>query len=113
MRFGRMFLASDAAHIVPPTGSKGLNLAFSDAKTLFEAFKAFYGDGSSEQLDAYSERCLQRVWKSERFSWWMTSLFHKLSDNPFLRKIQLAELAYTMNSKAAQTTIAENFVGLD
>jgi p-hydroxybenzoate 3-monooxygenase len=113
MQFGRMHLAGDAAHIVPPTGAKGLNLAFSDARTLFEALKTFYATGSREGLDAYSDDCLGRVWKAERFSWWMTSLFHKLSDNPFHRKIQLAELAYTMNSKAAQTTIAENFVGLD
>ncbi len=113
MQFGTMFLAGDAAHIVPPTGAKGLNLAVSDAHTLFEALREFYATGHRTLLARYSEDCLERVWKAVRFSWWMTTLFHKLSDNPFHRKIQLAELAYTMSSKAAQTAIAENFVGLD
>jgi len=113
MQFGTMFLAGDAAHIVPPTGAKGLNLAVSDTRTLFDALKAFYATGQRDLLAAYSGTCLARVWKAERFSWWMTTLFHRLSDNPFLRKIQLAELDYTMGSVAAQTAIAENFVGLD
>jgi p-hydroxybenzoate 3-monooxygenase len=113
MQFGSLFLAGDAAHIVPPTGAKGLNLAVSDAKTLFDALTEFYRTGSREKLNSYSETCLDRVWKAERFSWWMTTLFHKLSDNPFQYKIQQAELEYTMSSKAAQTAIAENFVGLD
>ncbi len=112
MQFGRLFLAGDAAHIVPPTGAKGLNLAVRDANTLFGAFSEFYATGSRALLDSYSRDCLQRVWKAVRFSWWMTTLLHKLSDDPFQRKIQLAELDYTMSSKAAQTVIAENYVGL-
>ncbi len=112
MQFGRLFLAGDAAHIVPPTGAKGLNLAVRDADTLFAAFSAVYATGNRELLDGYSQNCLQRVWKAVRFSWWMTTLLHKLSDDPFQRKIQLAELDYTMSSKVAQTVIAENYVGL-
>jgi len=112
MQFGRLFLAGDAAHIVPPTGAKGLNLAVRDAHTLAGAFDEFYATGDRGLLDSYSRDCLQRVWKAVRFSWWMTTLLHKLSDDPFQRKIQLAELDYTMSSKAAQTAIAENYVGL-
>ncbi|WP_166365640.1 4-hydroxybenzoate 3-monooxygenase [Pseudomonas akapageensis] len=113
MQFGSMFLAGDAAHIVPPTGAKGLNLAVCDAKTLFDALEDFYQTGSRTKLNDYSATCLDRVWKAARFSWWMTTLFHKLSDNPFHRKVQLAELEYTMSSMAAQAALAENFVGLD
>lgn len=113
MQFSRLFLAGDSAHIVPPTGAKGLNLATGDAKTLFEALKLHYAEGKNDLLISYSDDCLGRVWKAVRFSWWMTTLFHKLSDNPYSRKIQQAELEYLVSSKAGQTTIAENFVGLD
>lgn len=113
MQFGSLFLVGDAAHIVPPTGAKGLNLAVSDAKTLFDALSKFYRSGSRDKLNKYSNTCLDRIWKAVRFSWWMTTLFHKLSNNPFQYKIQQAELEYTMSSRAAQKAIAENFVGLD
>src|SRR6185312_6806984 len=114
MRFGRMFLAGDAAHIVPPTGAKGLNMAIADARRLFEGLKQFYAGGrDATLLDSYSDDSLGRVWKAVRFSWWMTNLSHKLSDNPFNREMQIAELEYISQSVAAQTTIAENFCGLD
>lgn len=113
MQYGSLFLAGDSAHIVPPTGAKGLNLAAGDAKRLFEGFEQFYLHDNRESLNAYSKECLDRVWKAERFSWWMTTLFHKLNDNPFSRKIQQAELEYLTGSEAGKTTIAENFVGLD
>lgn len=114
MRFGRMFLAGDAAHIVPPTGAKGLNMAIADATRLFEGLKQFYAGGrDTALLDSYSDDSLSRVWKAVRFSWWMTNLSHKLSDNPFNREMQIAELEYISQSLAAQTTIAENFCGLD
>ena len=113
MRFGQMFLLGDAAHVVPPTGAKGLNMAIGDAKALFEGFEQRYGNGSSELLDGYSATALDRIWKAVRFSWWMTNLMHKLSDDPFARRLQVAELDYIAGSEAAQTTIAENFCGLD
>jgi p-hydroxybenzoate 3-monooxygenase len=113
MRFGRMFLVGDAAHIVPPTGAKGLNLAASDVHYLFEGLREFYLDKSSAGVDAYSGRALARVWKAERFSWWMTSLMHLFPDNgPFGQRIQEAELEYLVNSRAASTALAENYVGL-
>jgi p-hydroxybenzoate 3-monooxygenase len=112
MRFGRMFLAGDAAHIVPPTGAKGLNLAASDVRYLSRAFIDYYG-GSRAGIDHYSEHCLRRVWKAERFSWWMTNLLHTFPDtNPFDRKALEAELDYVVNSHAGRTTLAENYVGL-
>ncbi len=112
MRFGRMFLAGDAAHIVPPTGAKGLNLAVSDVHYLSEALESHYR-GSDAELDGYSERALKRIWKAERFSWWMTMLLHRLpEDGPFGYKIQQAELAYLAGSRAAQTAMAENYAGL-
>ncbi len=112
MRFGRLFLAGDAAHIVPPTGAKGLNLAASDVHYLSEALIAHYR-GSQTELDAYSSRALARIWKCERFSWWMTMLLHRLPDDgPFGQKIQQAELEYLAGSRAAQTAMAENYVGL-
>ena len=112
MRFGRMFLAGDAAHIVPPTGAKGLNLAVSDVHYLSEALDSHYR-GSDAELDGYSERALKRIWKAERFSWWMTMLLHRLpEDGPFGQKIQQAELAYLAGSRAAQTAMAENYAGL-
>ena len=113
MRHGRLFLAGDAAHIVPPTGAKGLNLAAADVRFLAEALVAHYKTGNAQLLDGYSARCLARVWKAQRFSWWMTSLTHRFPDaSPFERRAQAAELAYITSSKAGQTTLAENYVGL-
>jgi len=112
MRFGRLFLAGDAAHIVPPTGAKGLNLAVSDVRYLSDAIIRYYG-GDQQGIDTYSERCLDRVWKAVRFSWWMTSLMHKFPENgDFGQKIQHAELGYLVGSQAASTALAENYVGL-
>jgi p-hydroxybenzoate 3-monooxygenase len=113
MRFGRMFLAGDAAHIVPPTGAKGLNLAASDAHYLALAFRDYYDEKSSAGIDGYSAKALSRVWKAVRFSWWMTSMLHKFPDTgAFGARIQLAELDYVVNSKAAAASLAENYVGL-
>jgi p-hydroxybenzoate 3-monooxygenase len=113
MRFGRLFLAGDAAHIVPPTGAKGLNLAASDVHYLSSALIEHYAERSSAGLDAYSERCLRRVWKAVRFSWWFTSLMHKFPDDTgFGQKIQEAEIGYLLGSTAASTALAENYVGL-
>jgi p-hydroxybenzoate 3-monooxygenase len=112
LRFGRLFLAGDAAHIVPPTGAKGLNLAASDVGYLARALAAFYA-GDSSGLDLYSERCLRRIWKAERFSWWFTSLMHRFPETgAFGQRMQRAELEYLVNSKAASTVLAENYVGL-
>ena len=113
MRFGRMFLAGDAAHIVPPTGAKGLNLAASDAHYLAEAFREYYDEKSAAGIDAYSAKALSRVWKAVRFSWWMTSMLHQFPDTgTFGARIQLAELDYVVNSAAAAASLAENYVGL-
>jgi p-hydroxybenzoate 3-monooxygenase len=112
MRHGRLVLAGDAAHIVPPTGAKGLNLAIADVRLLAEAFEAFYGRGDATLLDGYSETCLRRVWKIERFSWWMTRLLHRFEHGAFEDRIQRAELDYVTSSHAAATTLAENYVGL-
>jgi p-hydroxybenzoate 3-monooxygenase len=113
MRYGQLFLAGDAAHIVPPTGAKGLNLAASDVGMLADALIAFYRDGRSDGLDGYSQRALARVWKAERFSWWFTSVTHRFPDmDRFARKMQLAELDYIRSSETAQRSIAENYVGL-
>jgi p-hydroxybenzoate 3-monooxygenase len=113
MRFGRLFLCGDAAHIVPPTGAKGLNLAASDVHYLFEGLREHYAEKSDAALDAYSARALARVWKAERFSWWMTSTLHKFDDSDtFGRQLQLAELNYLASSRAAATVLAENYVGL-
>jgi p-hydroxybenzoate 3-monooxygenase len=113
MRFGRLFLAGDAAHIVPPTGAKGLNLAASDVRYLSRALIEFYQDKTAAGIDHYSEKCLRRIWKAERFSWHMTSLLHLFPDNGgFGRKIQEAELDYLVGSRAASTSLAENYVGL-
>lgn len=112
MRYGRMFLAGDAAHIVPPTGAKGLNLAIADVWRLSRAVTDYYRSGCETALDRYSEDCLRRVWRAQRFSWWMTSMLHKSDiDNPFDWKRQLAELEYVMSSRAAMTSLAENYVG--
>jgi p-hydroxybenzoate 3-monooxygenase len=113
MRFGRMFLAGDAAHIVPPTGAKGLNLAASDVKYLSGAFIEFYREKTAAGIDAYSERCLRRVWRAERFSWWFTSLMHRFPENGEIgQKLQEAELDYIVHSEAGSRSVAENYVGL-
>ena len=112
MRFGRLFLVGDAAHIVPPTGAKGLNLAAADVRVLFEALVEYYRAGSETLLQEYSARALARVWKATRFSWWFTTLMHTFSDDSFTRKTQLAELEYLAASPAAATAFAENYVGL-
>ncbi len=113
MRHGRLILLGDAAHIVPPTGAKGLNLAISDVNTAYRLFRAIYDDGRTDLLTRYSDACLSRVWKAERFSWWMTTNLHKFSDTAnFNTRIQQAELSYYLGSEAGRTTIAENYVGL-
>jgi len=113
MRYGRLFLAGDAAHIVPPTGAKGLNLAAADVRFLSEALIAHYQSGRTDLMDGYSARALTRVWKAQRFSWWMTSLTHRFPEaSAFERRAQAAELSYLATSKAAQTALAENYVGL-
>ena len=114
MRYGRLFLAGDAAHIVPPTGAKGLNLAMADVWRLANALAAFYADGSERALDDYSPRGLRRTWRAQRFSWWMTSMLHRSDgDNPFDHRRQLAELEYLVSSEAAMTSLAENYVGVE
>jgi p-hydroxybenzoate 3-monooxygenase len=113
LRYGQLFLAGDAAHIVPPTGAKGLNLAASDVHYLSEALGDYYLKGRSESLDAYSETCLRRIWKAERFSAWLTSILHRYPEHTsFDRRIQLAELDYLVSSQAAQKAFAENYIGL-
>jgi len=113
MRFGRLFLAGDAAHIVPPTGAKGLNLAAADVGLLSRALTEHYKEDSDAGIDHYSERCLRRVWRAERFSWWFTSLMHRFPETgAFGQKMQLAELDYLVHSTAASTALAENYVGL-
>jgi p-hydroxybenzoate 3-monooxygenase len=113
MQYGNLFLAGDAAHIVPPTGAKGLNLAIADVRVLARALGEFYRSGSRELLERYSETCLRRVWKVQRFSWWMTSMLHRFSDDSaFDRRRQLAELEYVVSSRAAAESLAENYVGL-
>ena len=113
MRFGRLFLAGDAAHIVPPTGAKGMNLAIADVQVLAQGLVGFYKKGLTQGLDTYSSTCLNRVWKVQRFSWWMTSLLHRFDDEtPFDHRRQLAELEYIVSSRAAAQSLAENYVGL-
>jgi p-hydroxybenzoate 3-monooxygenase len=112
MRYGRLFLAGDAAHIVPPTGAKGLNLAVADSRILSRALTAYYRRGATDLLDAYSDKCLRRVWRAQRFSWWMTSVFHRSGENEYDYRRQLAELDYLVSSRAAMTSMAENYVGL-
>jgi p-hydroxybenzoate 3-monooxygenase len=112
MRHGRLFLAGDAAHIVPPTGAKGLNLAVNDVKVLFEALSSFYRGKNEELLNAYSATALKRVWRAQHFSSWMTSMLHRFHDDtPFQHRLQLAELDYVVNSRAKALTLAENYVG--
>jgi p-hydroxybenzoate 3-monooxygenase len=112
LKFGRLFLAGDAAHIVPPTGAKGLNLAAADVRILYQAFVERYRTGREELLDGYSARCLRRIWMAERFSWWFTSLTHKFPQDAFAHRLQLAELDYLTGSAAALTSLAENYIGL-
>lgn len=113
LRFGRLFLAGDAGHIVPPTGAKGLNLAATDVKYLSGALIEYFKDKSQHGIDTYSARCLKRIWKAERFSWWLTSLMHRFPDTEgFGQKVQEAELEYLVNSRALSTSLAENYVGL-
>ena len=113
MQFGKVFLLGDAAHIVPPTGAKGLNLAVSDVRVLTRALVDFYKSGKKEGLESYSEKCSRRVWKVQRFSWWMTSMLHRFqNEDSFSHNIHLAELDYVTSSRAAATTLAENYVGL-
>ena len=114
MQHGRLFLAGDAAHIVPPTGAKGLNLAAHDVRVLADALIAWYAHGSSDALDGYSTECLRRVWRAEHFSWWMTSMLHNAPGaDEFDRKLQLSQLRYVTTSTAAATSLAENYVGLE
>jgi p-hydroxybenzoate 3-monooxygenase len=112
LKFGRLFLVGDAAHIVPPTGAKGLNLAAADVRVLYQALVEYYRIGRTELIDGYSEQCLRRIWKAVRFSWWFTSLTHKFTEDPFNHRLQLAELDYLTGSVAALTSLAENYVGL-
>ena len=113
MQCGKLFLAGDAAHIVPPTGAKGLNLAVADVRILARALAEYYSHGHRDLLDTYSQTCLRRVWKVQRFSWWMTSMLHRFEDeNNFDHRRQLAELDYVTSSRAASQSLAENYVGL-
>jgi p-hydroxybenzoate 3-monooxygenase len=113
MQYGQLFLAGDAAHSVPPTGAKGLNLAAADVHVLARALSAYYASGSTDLLDAYSRTTLGRVWRAQHFSWWMTSMLHRFWDaNEFDLKRQLAELTLVTTSRAAATTVAENYVGM-
>jgi p-hydroxybenzoate 3-monooxygenase len=113
MQYGRLFLAGDAAHIVPPTGAKGLNLAVADVRVLAEALGEWYRSGRTDLLEGYSARCLRRVWRAEHFSWWMTSMLHRFDDDgPFEHRLHLSQLRYVCASRAAATSLAENYVGL-
>jgi len=112
MSFGRLFLVGDAAHIVPPTGAKGLNLAAADVRVLYHGLAEYYRTGRETLLQEYSARALGRVWKAVRFSWWLTSLTHKFTDEPFTDKLQAAEFDYLAHSRAASEALAENYVGL-
>ncbi|HEY1460449.1 MAG TPA: 4-hydroxybenzoate 3-monooxygenase [Casimicrobiaceae bacterium] len=113
MQHGRLFLAGDAAHIVPPTGAKGMNLAVADVRVLARALRSFFIERRSEELDAYSATCLKRVWRAEHFSWWMTTMLHRFpTDDAFQQRLQLSQLRYVTSSRAAATSLAENYVGL-
>jgi p-hydroxybenzoate 3-monooxygenase len=113
MRFGRLLLAGDAAHIVPPTGAKGMNLAVGDVRVMARALERWYARRDGDAIAAYGPICLRRIWRVQRFSWWMTQMLHRFdAESPFARRRQLAELDYVVNSRAAATTLAENYVGL-
>ena len=113
MQYGRLFLAGDAAHIVTPTGAKGMNLAVADVRVLARALAGFYASGQTELLDRYSETCMRRVWLAQRFSWWMTAMLHRFdSSDEFQHRLQLTELDYVTSSRSAAKTLAENYVGL-
>ena len=112
MQYGRLYLAGDAAHIVPPTGAKGLNLAVHDVAVLADALVHWYGTGDASRLDGYSEACLRRIWRAEHFSYWMTTMLHRVGDDPFDLKLQLSQLRYVTTSEAAARSLAENYTGL-
>ena len=114
MRYGRLFLAGDAAHVVPPTGAKGMNLAIADVRVLAAALADWYRSGQTRLLDAYSATCLRRVWRIQHFSWWMTAMLHRFDDDldGFQHQLQLSQLRYVCSSQAAATTLAENYVGM-
>jgi p-hydroxybenzoate 3-monooxygenase len=112
MQYGRLFLAGDAAHIVPATGAKGLNLAVADVTRLSKALVRFFATGGTDLLEGYSDGCLRRVWRVQHFSWWMTSMLHRFGDDPYQHKLQISELRYVTSSTAAATSLAENYVGL-
>jgi len=112
MQYGRLYLAGDAAHIVPPTGAKGLNLAVHDVAVLADALVRWYGTGDASRLDGYSEACLRRIWRAEHFSYWMTTMLHRVGDDPFDLKLQLSQLRYVTTSEAAARSLAENYTGL-
>jgi p-hydroxybenzoate 3-monooxygenase len=111
MQYGRLYLVGDAAHIVPPTGAKGMNLAVADARVLAGALTAWYATGSRTALDSYSLTCLRRVWRAEHFSWWMTTMLHRHADDPFMDRLGLSNLRYVISSESAARTLAENYVG--
>jgi p-hydroxybenzoate 3-monooxygenase len=111
MQYGRLYLLGDAAHIVPPTGAKGMNLAVGDAAVLADALAEWYTYGSSERLAEYSAKCLRRVWRAEHFSWWMTTMLHRHADDPFMDRLGLSNLRYVIESESAARMLAENYVG--
>jgi p-hydroxybenzoate 3-monooxygenase len=113
MQLGRLFLVGDAAHIVPPTGAKGMNLAVADARVLAHALRCYYATRSTDALDAYSATCLRRVWRAEHFSWWMTTMLHRHKDDPFMDRLGISNLRYVIGSESAARTLAENYVGLE
>ena len=113
MQHGQLYLAGDAAHIVPPTGAKGMNLAIADVYVLSRALAAFFKSGNRDALAAYSQTCLARVWRAEHFSWWMTSMLHRFpGDDGFQQRLQRSQLDYVVSSLAAAASLAENYVGL-
>jgi p-hydroxybenzoate 3-monooxygenase len=112
MQCGRLFLVGDAAHIVPPTGAKGMNAAIGDTVVLARALEAHFAGRGDDGLEGYSRTCLRRIWKTQRFSWWMTTMLHRMDHNAFDRRVQLAELDYVTGSHAASVALAENYVGL-